>query len=687
MATNSLASLAEQYQEFMSELEIYGATIGNASRQQDPTLSSHTTDNAENGIPEQIAQKLGEQVLQLMDENCQSEQTVIKKQLHQLMITLQEQFNDQVKIHQKQRKAQQTSLSPPSPQMSRASMFSQPDKTQHQPVNSAIKQQKSVIEQAFARGGVDLASTSQLREIHAQLSRLEAVQDQEVFDYGHGSQDRGGQFGADGTQLQSAKQMKDMTEMHLTAGNFGPETVAKCNTSLSEHNTSHEGRYRGGIRGEKSVQEMSQTASPFTGHTLTRDRPHESYSEMVPSASGHDAHQWEGHSGMVSLASGSDCNRWEGHNYSGMVPPASGSGSRHWGDRSHSRMVPPGSGHDGHHQEGHTNSKTVPVHQWEGHRQHRVNQALSPKHSTDERLYGEGHFLVRSNRPRFPDQFLGDGISKYGKPESQSFSYGSWEQQVCHISKRSMESREQNIQQDFKRLRQDRSPTWKVSPVISPNTDANRQQELPRHYDQLKQPTHEPKTVECQQFITEDLNMTRLGKNMVRCKICDIVTSTITSYQQHIRGKKHKCVVAEVKSKFQVLDYIPDTIEAKLKTETFKLEDGNELFCAICEQKFLALKGIKAHLVAMAHLKRRKQLIDFLAYKNSPGGFDNEPPMKTIWCLLCDIDIDVKKYEEHLQGKKHHTSIKRLVEEDTKDINAVSSQENTLMKDDRNIDY
>ncbi|XP_077983054.1 uncharacterized protein LOC144437897 [Glandiceps talaboti] len=271
------------YQEFMPGLGPEGmSNSGNTSRQQHYAQSMPIAGNTYDGVPRELTQQLGEQVLELMNKSNQSGQNVTQNELQQMMSMLHDQFNTQTKPQQP-REAQQTSLSSPPPAMSRGNVFSQPDNTQNQ---LAIKQQKSVIEQAIARGGVDLASTSQLRELHAQLSRLEAVQDQEVFDYGHGSQDRGGQFGADGTQLQSAKQMKDIIEMRLAAGNIDPGTATKYRdayTSLSEHIYKYEGQYRGGFGGEQMV---SPTASQFTGHTFGRNRPYDNYSEMMPVMSG-----------------------------------------------------------------------------------------------------------------------------------------------------------------------------------------------------------------------------------------------------------------------------------------------------------------------------------------------------------------------------------------------------------------
>ncbi|XP_077983053.1 uncharacterized protein LOC144437896 [Glandiceps talaboti] len=290
-------NLDQTYEEFLAELdsEMRGHEFG--QRRHSQNLPREDRGNILDSVPKELAQQLGEQLINIMAKNSQTGRNVSQNQLQQLMSMMQQQMDSRV-AYQDQDMAERHVQSHPPPDISQERFLSpQPEtlqyqqrvdtKDQHQEQPSRfemmqrMQQQKDFLEHILAHGNLSRANTSRLRDLMSQLSEYESPQNQEVFDYGHGSQshDRGsernpGEDGNNSSELKSVKQMMSLIEMRIAAGNVDPITIQKYKDtyySLSKQVELLERQNQDRDLGLRNPQMLSPTTQQTIEQTFPRD--------------------------------------------------------------------------------------------------------------------------------------------------------------------------------------------------------------------------------------------------------------------------------------------------------------------------------------------------------------------------------------------------------------------------------
>ncbi|KFM79325.1 Zinc finger protein 564, partial [Stegodyphus mimosarum] len=174
----------------------------------------------------------------------------------------------------------------------------------------------------------------------------------------------------------------------------------------------------------------------------------------------------------------------------------------------------------------------------------------------------------------------------------------------------------------------------------------------------------------------------------IECEVCDMDFTSVKSYEQHLKSKKHNKMRGkkETKKKFKKLNKLKD--DAKYSDDND--DQDSEFNCDVCEKAFNEFSQYKAHMKGRGHSKNLKKLKLKEKLKGVEGIIDKfveneeddndellEKPFAH--CNACQKSFSgPENYHQHLRTAAHEKKSKQqaLLEKWKKNNPDVKSEDN-----------
>ncbi|XP_035221838.1 zinc finger protein 569-like [Stegodyphus dumicola] len=169
----------------------------------------------------------------------------------------------------------------------------------------------------------------------------------------------------------------------------------------------------------------------------------------------------------------------------------------------------------------------------------------------------------------------------------------------------------------------------------------------------------------------------------IECDVCDMDFTSVKSYEQHLKSKKHYKMLGkkETKEKYKKLNKLKDDVND---------DQDSEFSCDVCEKVFSDFSQYKAHMKGRGHSKNLKKLKLKEKLKEVEGIVDKfveneeddndellEKPFAH--CTACQKSFSgPENYHQHLRSSAHDKKSKQqaLLEKWKKDSPDVKSEDN-----------